>query len=99
MTSNDSELEVYNLMIGIAGSVCAPIVFALLAVMVCAFRAYKTTFQQSILYQILIALLCECSYAFQVQIDLTLLIQDGCVSLPCTFIYTASSLGLHAQQL
>ena len=69
MTSNDSELEVYNLMIGIAGSVCAPIVFALLAVMVCAFRAFKTTFQRLILYQILIVLLCECSCALQIQIN------------------------------
>ena len=69
MTSNDSELEVYNLTIGIAGSICAPIVFALLVVMVCAFRAFKTTFQRLILYQILIALLSECSCAFQVQID------------------------------
>ena len=72
MTSNDSELaydEVTNLVIGIAGSVCAPIVFALLAVVVCAFRAYKTTFQRLILYQILIVLLCESSCALQIQIN------------------------------
>ena len=36
MTSNKSYEEVSNLVIGIAGSVCAPIVFALLGVVVCA---------------------------------------------------------------
>ena len=71
-TSNDSEQaysdEVFNLVIGIAGSVCALIVFALLAVVVCAFRAYKTTFQRLILYHIVITLWCECSFALQIQV-------------------------------
>ena len=67
---NDSELvyqEVYDLVNGITGIVCAPIVFALLAVVVCAFRAFKTTFQRLILYHIVITLLCECSFALQIQ--------------------------------
>ena len=72
MTSNDSELayeEVFNLVIGISGSICAPTVFALLAVVVCVFRAYKTTFQRLILYHIVITLWCECSFALQIQIN------------------------------
>ncbi|MCG8624507.1 MAG: hypothetical protein MJE68_21250, partial [Proteobacteria bacterium] len=71
-TSNDSE-QAYgevspSLVIGIAGSVCAPIIFALIAVVVCAFRAFKTTFQRLILYHILIVLLCECSFVLQIRI-------------------------------
>jgi hypothetical protein len=70
--SIDSELpyqEVSNLVVGIAGIICAPIVFALLAVVVCGFRAYKTTFQRLILYHIIIALFCECSFALRIHID------------------------------
>ena len=70
-TSNDYELtEVsnINLVIGIAGNVCAPIIFALLGVVVCVFRAYKTTFQRLLLYHIAITLLCECSFALQIQV-------------------------------
>ena len=71
--SNDSELvcqEVYNLVNGTTGIVCAPIIFALLAVtvVVCAFRAFKTTFQRLILYHIVITLLCECSFALEIQL-------------------------------
>ena len=62
-------MSYHNLVIGIAGSVCAPIVFALLAVMVCAFRAYKTTFQRLILYHIAITLWCECSFVLHIQIN------------------------------
>ena len=58
-----------DIVIGIAGSVCAPIVFALLGVVVCAFRAYKTTFQRLILYHIAITLLCECSFVLQIQVN------------------------------
>ena len=73
-TSNDSEqayAKVSNLVIDIAGSVCAPIVFALLGVVVCAFRAYKTTFQRLILYHagIAITLLCECSFVLRIQVN------------------------------
>ena len=85
--SNDSELvsqEVYNLVTGITGIICAPIVFVLLGVVVCAFRAFKTTFQRLILYQILIALLCECSFALDIQID-SFTQKGGSVSLPYTF--------------
>ena len=69
--SNDSELEesTASLVAGIAGSICAPIIFALLAVVVCGFRAYKTTFQRLILYHVIIALFCECSFALQIHID------------------------------
>jgi hypothetical protein len=70
--SNDSELayrEESNLVIGIAGIICIPFVFALLVVVVCGFRAYKTTFQRLILYHIIITLFCECSSALQIQID------------------------------
>ena len=72
--SNDSELvsqdpEIYNVVSGIAGIICAPIVFALLGVVVCAFRAFKTTFQRLILYHIVITFLCECSFALEIQID------------------------------
>ena len=72
-TSSNSELaysyEVSNLVFGIAGSVCAPIVFALLGVVVCAFRAFKTTFQRLTLYHIAITLWCECSFVLQIQIN------------------------------
>ena len=70
-TSNDSEqsYEVSSLVVGIAGSVCAPIVFALLGVVVCAFRAYKTTFQRLLLYHIAITLWCECSFVLMIQIN------------------------------
>ena len=69
--NNDSELvyqEVYNLVNGIAGIICAPLIFALLAAVVCAFRAFKTTFQRLILYHIVITLLCECSFALETQL-------------------------------
>ncbi len=57
-------------MTGISGIICAPIVFILLAVVVCGFRAYKTTFQRLILYHIIITLFCECSFALRIiQID------------------------------
>jgi hypothetical protein len=71
-TSNDFELvyrELSNLVIAIPGIICAPIVFALLAVVLCGFRAYKTTFQRLILYHIIISLFCECSFALQIQIN------------------------------
>ena len=61
--------EVFTLVIGIAGIICAPIVFTLLAVMVCVFRAFRTTFQRLILYHIAITLLCECSFILQIQIN------------------------------
>ena len=71
--SNDSEQSYGEvsptLVIGITGIICAPIVFALLAVVVCAFRAYKTTFQRLILYHIAITLWCECSFVLQIQIN------------------------------
>ena len=69
--SNDSELEesTSSLVAGISGTICAPIILALLAVVVCGFRAYKTTFQRLILYHITIALFCECSFVLQIQID------------------------------
>jgi hypothetical protein len=54
---------------GISGIICAPIVFVLLAVVVCGFRAYKTTFQRLILYHIIITLFCECSLALQIQVN------------------------------
>jgi hypothetical protein len=54
---------------GISGIICTPIVSALLVVVVCGFRAYKTTFQRLILYHIIIALFCECSFALWVKID------------------------------
>jgi hypothetical protein len=66
--SNDSE-STSSLVAGIAGIICTPIVFALLAVVVCGFRAYKTTFQRLILYHIIIALLCECSFALWIHTD------------------------------
>jgi hypothetical protein len=70
--NNDSKLayqEVFTLVAGIPGITCTPIVFALLAVVVCGFRAYKTTFQRLILYHIIITLFCECSFALQIHID------------------------------
>ena len=73
LSNNDSELvyqEDANLVTSIAGIVCAPIVFTLLTVVVCVYRAYKTTFQRLMLYHILIVLLCECSFALQIQINL-----------------------------
>ena len=36
---------------------------------VCVFRAFKTTFQRLLLYHIAIALLCECSFVLQIQIN------------------------------
>ena len=70
--SNESELdygEVSNIVTGISGIICAPIVFTLLAVVVFAFRAFKTTFQRLILYHILFTLLCEFSFALQILVD------------------------------
>ena len=70
--SNDSELvfqEDSNLVTGILGIICTPVIVALLTVVVCVFTAYKTTFQRLILYQIVIALICECSFALQIQIN------------------------------
>ena len=70
--SNDSELayqEDSNLVTGISGIVSAPIILTFLTVVVCVFRAYKTTFQRLILYHILIALFCECSFILQIQIN------------------------------
>jgi hypothetical protein len=66
--NNDTELEESSLVAGIAGIICAPIIFALLVVVVCGIRAYKTTFQRLILYHIIIALICECSFALQIQL-------------------------------
>jgi hypothetical protein len=83
--NNDSELvyqEDSNLVAGIAGIICAPIVFALLAVVVCGFRAYKTTFQRFFLYHIIITLFYECSLILFYKSKLTLLIQDGFMSFP-----------------
>ena len=99
--SNDSEQayqEVYNFVNGIyiTGIICAPIVFALLAVVVCAFRAYKTTFQRLILYHIVITLYVSVPLLFESKCTL---IQGGSVSLPYTFICTASSLGMYTQLL
>ena len=71
-TGNDSEL-VYqndaNLLIGISGIICTPIVLVLLIVVVCAYKAYKTTFQRLILYYILITLVCEFAFALQILLD------------------------------
>ena len=85
--NNNSELEVSNLVAGISGIICAPIVFALLAVVVCAFRAFKTTFQRLILYHIFIALLCECSFALEVQIDSSRSKQQVCVTAIYLYLY------------
>lgn len=46
--NNDSELtyqEDANLVTSISGILCAPILLTLLTVVVCVYRAYKTTFQ------------------------------------------------------
>ena len=72
-TSNSSgkndTVNFHSFVLGISGSVCAPIVFALLGVVVCAFRAFKTTFQRLILYHIAITLWCECSFVLMIQIN------------------------------
>lgn len=70
--SNDSERDYQedsNLVTGISGTISAPIVLCLLSIVVCVYRAYKTTFQRLILYHILIAFFCECSFILQIQIN------------------------------
>ena len=67
--TNSSYLVVANYAHGISGIVCTPVVLTLLIVVVCVYKAYKTTLQRLVLYHIIISLLFELSYALRIELN------------------------------
>ena len=59
--SNSSELAVLDVLSLTSGVICALIVLTLLLVVVCVYKAYKTTLQRLVLYHIVFSLVCELS--------------------------------------
>ena len=59
--SNSSELAVWYILSVTSGIICAPVVLTLLIVVVCVYKAYKTTLQRLVLYHIVFSLVCELS--------------------------------------
>ena len=61
-TANSSEpLSTSSIVTGTLGAICSLIVLTLLILVVCVYKAYRTTFQRLILYHIIFSLLCELS--------------------------------------
>ena len=67
--TNSSDEVVVNYALGISGIICTPVVLTLLLVVVCVYKAYKTTLQRLVLYHIIISLLSELSIALQIDIN------------------------------
>ena len=62
-------LEIGNYAHGISGTACAPVVLTLLIVVVCVYKAYKTTLQRLVLYHIIISLLFELVSAPRIEVN------------------------------
>ena len=58
---NSSEFAVLGILSLTSGIVCTPVVLTLLLVVVCVYKAYKTTLQRLVLYHIVFSLFCELS--------------------------------------
>ena len=67
--TNSSDQGVANFALGISGIICAPVVLALLIVVVCVYKAYKTTLQRLVLYHIILSLFSELSIALQIDVN------------------------------
>ena len=67
--TNTSDLVVANYVLGISGIICALVVLTLLIVVVCVYKAYKTTLQRLVLYHIIISLFSELSIALQIDLS------------------------------
>ena len=72
-----------NYSISISAAICSPVVLILLILVVCVYKAYKTTLQRLILYHIIFSLLCELPLILLIRFSLY-----GLVPLSLMFPYT-----------
>ena len=90
--SNNSDQEarrINHLVVGIAGILLTPVLLIITILFIFVYKAYKTTFQRLILYHILLVLLCELTFALQIELNFHVGPPERriCVSLNYLYLY------------